>query len=604
MSSYIFDLESDGFLNEATRLHSLVLKDVHTGKVFSYSSHDNNLNEGLERLSSADMIVGHNCIKFDIPLIQKLVPTWKVPKEVRDTLVLARLIHSNLEADDYARGTPKEIIGSHSLKAWGVRLGERKQDYQGGFDSWNPVMQEYCIQDVEVGYKLYWHLANRNYAERAIALEHRVAWLCAAMERNGFPFDMGKATDLYATLSHKREALKQSLQDLFPPWDEVDRVLIPKRDNKTLGYRKGVPVTKMKTVSFNPASRIQIEKCLHRKYGWKPLPHQLLESGRAQIDEDVLGSLHFPEAKRLAEFFQLNKLIGMLAEGKTAWLKKVSADGLMHPAYQPNGAVTGRATHAYPNIAQVPRVKKTKEGILKGAAGKYGYECRSLFTVPEGWLQLGSDMSGLELRCLGHYMAYYDKGEYAQEILNGDIHTKNMEAAGLSDRDKAKTFIYALLYGAGDKRLAEVLGCSVYKASQTRKEFFANVPALQALKDKVALSAPKGFLKGIDGREVYIRSEHAALNTLLQSTGALICKEWITLIDDALEADGWVHGWDGHYVFLAWVHDEVQIAVRPGIEKRIGETCVEMAAQAGRNFKFNCPLTAEFHTGRNWAETH
>ena len=606
MASYIFDLESDGFLEECTKIHCLVLKDIDNGKVYSYGPTE--IAEGLDRLHEAELIVGHNCIKFDLPVIDKLHCFIFPQDKVQDTLVMARLIFSNIKEEDYARQTPKEAVGSHSLKAWGIRLGEKKQDYQGGFSKWSREMQDYCEQDVEVGWKLYWNLANRNYSEKALALEHKVAWLCAAMERNGFPFDMERATELYASLSHKREALKRDLQNIFPPWEEVDKVFIPKADNKRYGYRKGVPVTKMKTLTFNPASGLHIHKCLERKYGWKPRPDQMLASGRAKMDVETLSSLHFPEAKRLAEFFKLNKLIGMLAEGDQAWLKKVGADSRIHAAYNTNGAVTGRATHAYPNIAQVPKVRKDRDKqILKGLEGAYGFECRSLFGVQsihnQDWRQLGSDMSGLELRCLAHFMAYYDEGEYVKAVTEGDVHAVNMQATGL-DRDTTKTFVYALLYGAQNPRIADILGSTVYKAKKLREAFFEKTPALAALKGKVDLAVPRGFLKGLDGREVYIRSAHSALNTLLQSAGALLCKTWITLVEERLQELGFKHGWDGEYVFLAWIHDEIQLAVRPSQAELIGDIIVEMAAEAGRVYNFKCPLTAEYHTGLNWAETH
>lgn len=604
MAAYIFDLESDGFLDEATRIHSLVLKDIDSGKVFSYVP--DTIESGLKQLSKADYVVGHNCIRFDVPLIRKLHPACNIkPKKVRDTLVMARLIHPQIKVEDVLRQTPKEVFGSHSLKAWGIRLGVKKQEYTGGFEKWNPVMQEYCEQDVEVGFKLYHHLANQQYSQRALKLEHKVAFLCAAMERNGFPFDEHAAAKLYAQLSGQRELLKQSLQDLFPPWQEVDKVFIPKADNKRYGYRKGVPVTKMKTLTFNPGSRPHIAKCLASKYGWRPKPGQMTEGGKAKIDDDILATMPYPEAKPLARFFKLQKLIAYIAEGDSAWLKMVKADGRVHTAYNPMGAVTGRATHSYPNIAQVPRVKKVKgQGIIKGLDGNYGFECRSLFGVPEGWIQLGADMSGLELRCLAHYLAYWDEGAYGRELIEGDVHSRTMEIAKLPDRDTAKTTIYALLYGARDPKLGSIVGKGAAAGKAIRERLIEGLPGLGRLLSHVEKNSGKGFLNGIDGRRIMIRKKHAALNSLLQCAGAVLCKEWMTLVEEKLQAHGLKHGWDGDYVFLAWVHDEIQLAVRPGLETKVGTICVEMASQAGRNFNFNCPLTAEYHTGRSWAETH
>jgi DNA polymerase I-like protein with 3'-5' exonuclease and polymerase domains len=451
-------------------------------------------------------------------------------------------------------------------------------------------MQEYCEQDVEVGFRLYWHLKSQNYSKRALRMEHKVAELCAKMELNGFPFDVQGAGKLYAALAGKRDTLKVSLQNLFPPWQAVDRVLIPKRDNIKKGYRKGIPVTHYKTVSFNPASRHHIVHCFKERYGWQPKVKT--ENGNPKVDEKVLSALPYPEAKALAEFFALEKLIGMIGEGNQAWLK-VEKGGKIHASYNTMGAITSRASHAYPNIAQVPKVGKSP----------YGEACRSLFRVPPDWVMLGSDMSGLELRCLAHYVAHWDGGEYAREVVEGDVHTINQKAAGIETRDKAKTWIYAYLYGAGDQKLGSIVGGSAATGKKMRDAFQSNLP-IGKLKLHVAGAGKKGHLKGLDGRLVPIRSDHAALNTLLQSTGAILCKEWITLIEDALQDNGLTHGWNGDYVFLCWVHDEVQIAVRPGMENLVGDLCIKMAAQAGINFDFKCPLTAEYKTGRTWAETH
>lgn len=382
-------------------------------------------------LRDAEETIAHNAIKHDWPVIIKLHPAFAPKGKITDTLVLARLIASDIDTKDTINRMDTKLSGRHSLEAWGVRLGFPKQDYTLGFDEWNETLQLYCENDVEVGFKLYHHLISENYSQTAIDLEHAVAAVCARMERNGYPFDIERAGDLYAKLSQRRETIKRGLKGLFKPWQEVDSVLIPKRDNKTRGYTKGVPVTKYKVVEFNPASRQHIAKCLTSRYGWKPT--QFTPCGSAKVDETVLGGLKFPEAQTLAEYFTLNKLIGQLGEGQNAWLK-LERNGRIHGAYNPNGAVTGRATHSYPNIAQIPSVDKP-----------FGPECRALFGPGEGYIQLGSDMSGLELRCLAHYMAFFDDGAYARELLEGDIHTANQEAAGLPSRNDAKRFIYAFL---------------------------------------------------------------------------------------------------------------------------------------------------------------
>ena len=608
MTRYIFDIECNGFLDTVTKLHSLVLMDLDTGLMSSYAfpgtSHATpDFEEGLIALESASELIGHNVIAFDIPVLQKLAPWFHPVGKVTDTLVLSRLIHSDLKAEDAPRLAVKSITpklyGSHSLEAWGERLGLHKGNYEGGFEVWSQEMQDYCEQDVRVTKKLYEYLRPESYSPRAIALEHDMMKLCANMEREGWPFDVKGGLTLYSQLSARREAIKTELLTLFPPWDVVDRVVTYKRPNKTKGIKAGDVVTHMKTVYFNPSSRQHIAHCLKEKYNWSP--KEFTENGQPRIDDEILSSLVYPEAKALAEYFLIEKRIGQLAEGDNAWLK-LERRGRIHGRYNPNGTVTGRSTHQQPNIAQVPSVKKAKRGVLSGLEGGYGYECRSLFKPPEGWSMVGADMSGLELRCLAHFMAYTDKGEYAEVVTTGDVHTTNMKAAGIESRDQAKRFIYAYLYGAAPPKIAEVLGCNRKEAANVMERFAKGLPALARLKLQVGEAAKKGYILSIDGRKVPIRSPHAALNSLLQSTGSVLCKAWLLAINEDLQSQGLTWGKD--YFFLGWIHDEVQIAVRKGIEEQVGQTAVRMATKVGEDFSFRCPIAAEYRQGSNWAETH
>src|SRR5690606_12207499 len=260
--------------------------------------------------------------------------------------------------------------------------------------------------------------------------------------------------------------------------------------------------------------------------GWKPT--ELTPSGKPKVDETILEALPYPEAKELSRYMLIQKRIGQLAEGDNAWLKKVDRDGRIHGSIITNGAVTGRATHSNPNIAQVPKV-----------GTEYGEECRGLFTARPGkTVLLGCDVSGLELRMLGHFMARHDNGEYGREVVEGDMHTVNMNAAGLSDRNQAKTMIYGFLYGAGDSKLGSIIGRGRKAGAEMKRRLFKKVPALKQLVEGVQGAATRGHLVGLDGRLLHIRSPHAALNTLLQSAGALICKQWIVESDELLREIG------------------------------------------------------------------
>lgn len=577
----LFDIETNGFLENVTKVHCLVIKDAETNEVTTY--HGASLLAGIDTLERADQLIGHNILKFDLPVIHKLYPGFVYdPSKVIDTLVCTRLIWPNVGEWDaklvHNGKLPAKLWGSHSLKAWGYRLEKLKGEY-GDTSDWQeftPEMLEYCQQDVEVTATLFDRIKAKEYAQKALDLEHEVAYICARMERSGWPFNKEKAATLYAELAGKRQIILDKMKDTFEP------IVINRVSEKT-----GKPL-KPKVIEFNPSSRQQIGDRLILKYGWKP--KEYTANGQPKIDEVILKALDYPEAQDLAEYFMLEKRIGQLAEGDNAWLK-LERNGIIHGSYNTNGAVTGRATHQSPNLAQVPSVRSP-----------YGSECRSLFTVRSGFSMVGCDLSGLELRCLAHYMSKWDNGEYTEELLNGDIHTKNQKAAGLPTRDNAKTFIYSFLYGAGDEKIGAVVGAGAREGKRLKEAFLAATPALAKLRDAVAKASSRGYLIGLDGRKLHVRSEHAALNTLLQSAGALISKQWLIEIDKTATEAGLEYGKD--WSMLGWVHDEVQIQIKGDYAEAFGQKVVTAAEKAGEFFEFRCPISAEFKVGQNWYDTH
>jgi len=584
----IFDIETNGFLRDMSKIHCIVTKDTETGRVSQYrSGFPYELEEGLGDIESGKIIVGHNIINYDIPALHKIYQGFNPSKDkVVDTLVLSRLIFSNLRDTDGANIEsgllPSKLWGSHSLKAWGYRLGILKGDLgesEDRFDVLTQEMLDYCTQDVEVTEALYKMLMSKKYSQEAIDIEHKVAWICSQMERNGWPFDKDGAVKLYSELVQKRAEILKEMQDTFEPL-VIDRGFSEKTGKKL----------KDKVVEFNPGSRQQISQRLITKYGWKP--KDFTPAGQPQVDEVILKALPYPEAQKLSEYFLVEKRIGQIAEGAQAWLK-LERNGKIHGSINTNGAVTGRATHNSPNLAQVP-----------GVRSPYGEQCRSFFTVLPGFKQVGADLSGLELRCLAHFMARWDGGEYGDELLNGDIHTKNQLAAGLPTRDNAKTFIYGFLYGAGDAKIGSIVGKGAKEGKILKEKFLRSTPALKKLREAVIKASERGYVIGLDKRQIPIRSSHAALNSLLQGAGAVIAKQWI--IECFAEADrrGLKCGWDGDFVLLGFIHDELQWAVREGLEEDFGTMVTQAAVTAGEHYNFKCPIAAEYKVGNNWAECH
>jgi DNA polymerase I-like protein with 3'-5' exonuclease and polymerase domains len=544
------------------------------------------LEEGVEILNKADVIVGHNVLSFDIPALRKLSRKFDPMNRIIDTLVVARLLNANQrEIDFQTKDFPKELVGSHSLKAWGHRLGCGKSEAPG-FEKNSEELMEYCLQDVRVTNTLWNHLQSLKTfkdAAPAIDIEHAFAQIIRNQERHGFGFDVAAAERLHADLRKELLDIETKLQEVFPP-KVIERV----------SEKTGKPL-KPKVEPFNPGSRMQIAERLKEKYGWEP--KELTPDGRPRVDEAVLSDLSFPEAQILNRYLTVLKRLGQLAEGDEAWLKLVRK-GRLHGRVNTNGAITGRCTHRNPNMAQVP------------ADPAY----RSLFIPDKGTMLVGADASGLELRCLAHYLGRYDKGEYAKQILEGDIHWTNAKAFGLvgdvqqdksnpehkAARNQAKGAIYALIYGAGDDKLGFVLGGDRKRGRRARANFEAKVPAYSKLKEAVSSAMQRdGYFKGLDGRPLYPRSEHAALNTLLQSAGAVVMKQACVIAWNKILFEGY-----DRVAQVASIHDEYQFVAPQEISESIGTILVCAIQEAGQTFAFRCALDGEFRVGANWAETH
>lgn len=587
MTRLVFDVETDGL--DATRIWCIVAQDVETKTIYTYGP--TQLEEACDFLESADDLVGHNIIGFDIPVIQRIMnrPNFAKDKNVIDTLVLSRLFNPTRD-------------GGHGLARWGHILGFPKLAFKE-FDAYTSEMLTYCIRDVELNTATYFKLReeSRGFSLESIKLEQDVAGIMKKQEEYGFYFNFRKAELLLAEIRERMQVVEEEVTSVFHP-KIIKLQLFPRYNkNKTISKtaedinKKGVrlteeeyalfheknhayplSITRTTSIELNLGSRVQIGEYL-QDFGWKPT--EFTVNNRPVINEKTLSQIEgIPEAELIKEFFLLQKRDGQIK----SWLKFLEDDDRVHGFVIPNGTITGRMTHLSPNMAQVPN-----------AGSKYGVECRSCWTVPKGYKLVGIDASGLELRMLAHYM---NDEVYTHEIINGDIHTTNQKLAGLESRNQAKTFIYALLYGAGDAKLGSVAGGGAKTGAKLRKSFFDNLPSFAHLKDKVSGAAATGHLKSIDGRKIYIRSEHAALNSLLQGAGAITMKKALVILADKIKDI------DAH--FVANVHDEWQIEVIAEHADLVGRLGVESIIEAGKALKLNCPLNGEYKIGDDWSETH
>jgi DNA polymerase I len=550
---YVFDLETDNLYDDVTKIHCLVLYDINRDQTFTYGP--DCIAAGLEHLATADVLIGHNILFYDIPVIRKLYPFYTfAAARIIDTLITTRLIWPkeklyDMDAEQYTQ-VPTKLRGSASLKAWGYRLSDYKIEFKD-FKEYSEDMLAYCVQDVSVTTKLLQHIQKQTCPEPALKLEHDFALAIEKQIRSGFPFDVDACLDLVDDLRTKQAVLEADLKELFPP-KKIETVFVPKVNNASRGYVKGQPFTKVMHEEFNPGSRQQIVDRLQTKYGW--VPTKATEKGNPILDDDVLSALPYPEAKPLAEYMLIKKRLGQIADGNNAWLKLVNDEtGCMHGDVITNGCITGRCAHRNPNMGQVP-----------AGYSDYGKECRSLFHAPEGWTLIGVDAKALELRCLAGYLAHWDDGEYARVVTDEsiDIHVFNQKMFGVETRDIAKRLLYGIAYGCGALKAGTIIDPNEKDeivlrnlGSAAINSFMKGIPALKKLKDKIANNiAARGYLIGLDGRPLFCRSDFKGLNVLLQSSGALIMKQVVIELHKKMYDLGYIYGhdWQQH----AMVHDE------------------------------------------------
>ena len=541
----VVDIEADSL--NPTKVHCVVAKDVDTGKVYPFPP---DLLHGFRDWSlGVKQFIMHNGISFDAPVLNRLLGTNIKPHQIVDTLILSQLLN------------PMRDNG-HSLEAWGNRLAMPKGDVDT-FEVYTPDMLEYCKQDVNITHKLFEVLQKegRGFSKSSVYLEHQVRLIIDQQEKNGFYLDMQKAMSLYNKLRDEANELEKWAVTNFDP---------------TVVELK----TKTKYIPFNIGSRQQIAERL-MELGWKPKQHT--DKGNIIINEAVLDTIELPEAKKFSRFFLLQKRIAQIK----SWIEACDdTDGRVHGRVMTLKTITGRMSHHSPNMAQIPAVRSP-----------YGKECRDCWTVDNPYTHsiVGTDASGLELRCLAHLM---NDATFTDILLTGDIHTHNMQMAGLTNRDQAKTFIYAFMYGAGASKIGQIVGAAAKEGQQLINKFLSSMPALKRVRDSVTKAASKGMIKGIDGRLLHIRSPHSALNTLIQGAGAVVCKVWLINMIKRIRR----MGVDAKLV--ASIHDEYQFEVLNKDVKRFGQLTKDAMKDTEKQLHMKCPLDNEWKVGRTWAQTH
>lgn len=583
---------------------------------------------------------------------------------------------------------PKEGGSPHSIAAWGLRIGRYKPEYEN-WEVYTPEMLHRCVEDVHINHEAYNLMLEEagDFDPESVFLEHDVAFIIRRQMQFGVFISEENAKHMYTECKAISEKLSEKLSKAFPPMvknagevalayrktkvDTGQTEINPSTGRRRKVYEEGSELstrnlgwfakmgdeysdeelrelvaggfTRVFFPPFNPNSSDQARAVLDAA-GWKPVNFNKLtekqkEQGRTQgnakvSDEENLATIpaSAPQAiKDIGILWMCNQRY-KLAQ---TWLEQRDENSRLHGTIFSIGTPTARMRHKDPNTANIPGVSHDKEtGAPKmGVEGKFGYEARACFSVPPGKKMVGIDASGLELRMLAHYM---DDPEYTEEVVSGDIHTKNQEAAGLPTRDLAKTFIYGFLYGAGQHKIGLITGIPEeererleeqakytineeyiidnfqkqglelnienvmlhLKGGELKRKFLANIPALANVIDTVKAEAEQGWIRGLDGRKLWVRYPHAALNTLLQAAGAIVMKKALVIFDEWLQASGLPAE------FVLNVHDEWQLEVDEDYANAVGDLGVKAIREAGKQLNMNVPLDGEYKVGDTWASTH
>ena len=571
----VVDIETD--LIPCTIVKCIIAKDIDTGAYYSWAT-AREVNYKFPEFVKLNTItfIGHNIIDFDVPTMNRLLGTDIKTEQCEDTMILSYMFYP---------------LGKHSLAYWGEQLSHPKMpppDFNGPV---TPYMIDYCSNDVDLTHKLWNHFQPQMklFSRKSIELEYKVRELITEQERNGFTLDCQKAMMLQARLQERAAVLKEEVQRSFLPLAVHVRDCVP-RVNKDGTWNAGSikhiedpetvagPHSIIEWPDFNLSSRQQIVRQLEYR-GWKP--SNFTEKGQAIVDETTLETLDIPEAKLIAEYLMVEKRQAQV----TSWLDKVGVNGKVHGRVSTLQAISNRMGHSSPNMAQVP-----------ASYSPYGKECRECWTVSSsGYYLLGCDAASLELRGLAHYMG---DPKFIKEVTEGDVHTANQKAAGLDTRDQAKTFIYALIFGAGPPKIGAIVGGYAKDGKRLIDSFLSNTPAFATLRTRVEMSAKRGYLVGMDGRRLTVRSPHAAMNLLIQGAGAVVCKQWLVEITKLYrEAKLDVK-------LVASIHDEYQFEVRKEHAEQLGAITKLAIKNTELIIGSKCPLDSGFKIGTTWQETH
>ena len=608
MKKLLFDLETNGLLDTVSEIWIGGVKDLDTGVITTFSDYDKDskpLKEITAYLDTADVLLGHNIIAYDLNVL-KLLLNWDYIKDIKiiDTMTVSQLNNFRRE-------------GKHSLKAWGKTLGDDKLDFSD-FSKYTSEMKEYMIQDINLNHKVYKKLQieakslvdNRASYKSALQLEHDIAKICAKQVTNKWKFDLPLARKHFDYLSSEMKKIEDEVHPMLK-----ERVITIDKEDKTVKYLRdgrfsmvtarmlsdyfGKPIAQEDTHVCKPDFKFRRTKtvpadlgnmdCVREmllEQGWKPTFYT--PGGEPKITEDSLTSIDSDIGKKIVHYYSLRSRHSVLK----GWIELAEANnGRVYVEAFNLGTPTSRQRHA--KVVNVPGVKSF-----------FGKEMRELFIADDNKVMVGCDSSGNQIRALAHYL---NNDEVNHHILKGDIHQHNADTIGIS-RPLAKGVLYASIFGAGMLKLGKMITGKedIDVGRNAKNKLYEALPGLKQLITKLNnfwYSAEHknglGFIPGLDGRKVYAESSFKCLNYLLQSFEAITVKTAVVnafkMFDkEKLNVD-----------ILALVHDEVQLQCDPKDVDRVKEILqYSFGEYITKELKLNIEMSGDAKSGKNWFETH
>lgn len=605
------DIETNGL--DPTIVWCVVAKDINTGEVFTFKNPFEVQSKFPEFSKTVDKWIGHNFITYDAPVLMSLVPNVSIPvSKIIDTLVMSRLFNIQRKAERLANGK----YSQHSLEAWAIRLN-RADITKVQNDVWteySDTIVERCISDVDITEATYNFLImeGKDFSEESIRLEHNVAYINDQQKRRGFKVNQDILYPLQDSLIAKERELRELIIQHFPPLPKFIREVTPKFNKNgklsTVGL-SNIPPEQVKGsfslidwIPFNMGSTQQVVERMNR-LGWKP--YIFTEKGQAQVNDENLATLpsDAPLAGKL--FTDYRTVTGRLNKIKEIFDGLDQEDFRVHGDCVHIGASTHRMAHSRPNMANVPSVD----------APFGGAELREMFMASEGFVLLGTDASGIQLRLLAHYI---NDPEFTKVLLNEDIHNYMasiylgipVDQITKEQRRVGKTLTYAICFGAGAQRAASIFGISVEQGQEMIDRVQKRIPGLARVKNDGRQAANRGYTEGVDGRLLPVLGSHLYLPALLQGGEQSVMKLakclWykranlvdIPMYDYNKQRTGF------KAAVVADVHDEWQTEVQPDVAEQLGKLQVWAIEEAGRRLNLNCPLTGAYRIGANWKLTH